>query len=826
MLLGLTLVIGSTALHAQTLTWDTSTTAGFQNANGTWGTDNFWTATNSGTALAGWTSGATAWFGGNSLTGTNATGVTNAASPGGNFTVTVSGTQTANTVRQIQNGAGNFTLTGGTLVLTGNGVRADRGTFTVNSVITNSAPTLQLYAAGLLILGGNNTYTATSDIRGVSGGTVRLNNAGALGTGSSVQFTIGSVLLDLNGFDVSGKTISITAGQTGFLGNASATKSVWSGNVTLNTTGILRAGGTNAEVEISGIISGSTGSLQSFDGGTLRLSGDNTYSGGTSVRDGSKLIVAHTNALGSLSATNSIQAATLDLNGFDIGNRIITLQDNASRLVNDNTNSAAAASGPVNMLTNRSNAQIGGDGNLTLSGSMATQDGTGGGFTKVGTGTLSLGGSNNYAGATTISAGTLRLNNANALGGNSVLFSGGTNDLNGFNVSGKTITVSNNQTAFLANSSGTKSTWSGDVTLTNTTAVNLRAGGTSGEVEISGVISGSSGNQVQSMDSNILRLSGANTFDGQTVARASSTLIVGNASALGSTTSGTFINTGATLDLNGFNVGNEAITLQTASSRLVNNNGSSAATVGGGVTLGATSSGTGGIGGDGNLSIAGVVSGAFGFSKIGAGTLTLSASNTYTGTTTVSSGTLMVSNASLTATIQSNSVAVAFTNTPTNGTYAVLPGPVGAASFVSNSVTGLGGKTATMTNSPNLVVLVSGGPTGSTFKGAYPSIIDPSEINPANGLSYLMNYALGGTGIGSTPALPVLTVEGNILTLTATVRNDDPSLLFYWQWTTDLAGDWNDVPFTPTGASSSAFSINVEPGQPRKFLRLKATLEP
>jgi autotransporter-associated beta strand protein len=583
MLLGLTLVIGSTALHAQTLTWDTSTTAGFQNANGTWGANNFWTTT--GTTLSGWTSGATAWFGGDSTT---------AATPGGNFTVTVSGTQTANTVRQIQNGAGNFTLTSGTLVLTGNGVRADRGTFTVNSVITNSAATLQLYAAGpggLLILGGNNTYTATSDIRGMSGGTVRLNNAGALGTGSSVQFTVGSVLLDLNGFDVSGKTITITAGQTGFLGNASATKSVWSGNVTLNTTGILRAGGTGAEVEISGAISGSTGSLESFDVGTLRLSG-------------------------------------------------------------------------------------------------------------------------------------------------------------------------------------------------------------------------------------------ANTFDGQTVARANSTLIVGNASALGSTVSGTFINTGATLNLNGFNVGNEAITLQTASSRLVNNNGSSAATVGGGVTLGATSSGTGGIGGDGNLSIAGVVSGAFGFSKIGAGALTLSSSNTYTGTTTVSSGTLVVSNASLTATIQSNSVAVAFTNTPTNGTYAVLPGPVGAASFVSNSVTGLGGKTATMTNSPNLVVLVSGRPTGSTFKGAYPSIIDPSEINPANGLSYLMNYALGGTGIGSTPALPVLTMEGNILTLTATVRNDDPSLLFYWQWTTDLAGDWNDEPFTPTGASSSAFTINVEPGQPRIFLRLKATLEP
>jgi hypothetical protein len=97
----------------------------------------------------------------------------------------------------------------------------------------------------------------------------------------------------------------------------------------------------------------------------------------------------------------------------------------------------------------------------------------------------------------------------------------------------------------------------------------------------------------------------------------------------------------------------------------------------------------------------------------------------------------------------------------------------------------------------------------------------------------LMNYALGGTGPSSNPALPVLTVEENVLTLTATVRNDDPSLLFYWQWTTDLAGEWNDEPFTPTGASSSventtvkSFSISVEPGQPRKFLRLKVTQSP
>jgi autotransporter-associated beta strand protein len=219
-----------------------------------------------------------------------------------------------------------------------------------------------------------------------------------------------------------------------------------------------------------------------------------------------------------------------------------------------------------------------------------------------------------------------------------------------------------------------------------------------------------------------------------------------------------------------------------------------------------------------------------GIIKTGAKSLTLTGANDYTGTTTVSNGTLVVSNASLTATIQSNSVAVAFTNTPTNGTYAVLPGPVGAASFASNSVTGLGGKTATMTNSPNLVVQVTGGSTYPTFEDTYPGIIDPSEINPANGLSYLMNYALGGTGPLSSPALPVLTSNASTLTLTANIRNSGQGVEVIGQYAYDLAGQWYDVALTPTGTSSSvdnttvkSFFQDVESGRPKKFMRLKAT---
>jgi autotransporter-associated beta strand protein len=211
--------------------------------------------------------------------------------------------------------------------------------------------------------------------------------------------------------------------------------------------------------------------------------------------------------------------------------------------------------------------------------------------------------------------------------------------------------------------------------------------------------------------------------------------------------------------------------------------------------------------------------------KLGANTLTLTGANTYSGTTTVSLGTLVVTNSTLTATISSNSVAVAFASAPSTGmTYTVLPGALATNSLGTTPVvTGLGsGQSATVTNDPNLVVQVTS--SDPTFEDTYPSI-DPLAVNPANGLTYLMNYALGGTGPNSTPALPVLTVDGNGLTLTATVRNDDPRLRFYGQWTTDLSGttdSWEDhtVELTPPDLS---FSQDVETNKPRKFMRLKVT---
>jgi autotransporter-associated beta strand protein len=223
-----------------------------------------------------------------------------------------------------------------------------------------------------------------------------------------------------------------------------------------------------------------------------------------------------------------------------------------------------------------------------------------------------------------------------------------------------------------------------------------------------------------------------------------------------------------------------------------------------------------------------------GIIKTGSKSLTLTyAGNDYTGSTTVNDGTLVIMRTNLTATIRSNSVTVAFSSVPSAGTtYSILPGALAGNSLGGIlPVEGLGiGQTATVVNDPNLVVQVTGGPTNPTFEDAYPSI-DPLAVNPANGLTYLMNYALGGTGLTSNPALPVLTSSANSLTLTANIRNSGQGVNVVGEYTYNLAGQWFlDQVTTNKGGPGSventtvcSFSINVEPGQPRKFLRLRAT---
>jgi hypothetical protein len=64
--------------------------------------------------------------------------------------------------------------------------------------------------------------------------------------------------------------------------------------------------------------------------------------------------------------------------------------------------------------------------------------------------------------------------------------------------------------------------------------------------------------------------------------------------------------------------------------------------------------------------------------------------------------------------------------------------------------------------------------------------------------------------------------------LTANIRNSGQGVSVVGEYTYDLAGDWTEMGLTATGATPSventtvkSFSISVEPGQARKFMRFK-----
>ncbi|EBF7886185.1 autotransporter outer membrane beta-barrel domain-containing protein, partial [Salmonella enterica] len=536
-----------------------------------------------------------------------------------------------------------------------------------------------------LTLSGSNTYTGGTLI---SGGTLVASNVEALGSGDVTN----DAVLELNTggtFDnvisgsgqvvKSGDDALTLSGANTYTGGttindgtlvATSVDALGTGDVTDNATLELNTGGT-----FDNAISGSGQVVKSGDK-MLTLSGANSYTGGTTISGGT-LVATNVEALGTGDVTNN---ATLELNtGGDFTNNIsgngqvVKSGDDTLTFSGSNTYTGGTTINDGTLVATSVEALGSGDVTndavlaLNTGGDFANNIGGTGSVVKSGDETLTLSGSNTYTGGTLISSGTLVANDVNALGTGDVtdnatlMLNTGGDFINNIGGTGRveksgddtlTLSGSNSYTGGTLISSGTlvatnvDALGSGDVT--DNATLELNTGGT-----FDNAISGS-GQVVKSGDET-LTLSGANSYTGGTLI-SSGTLVANDVNALGTgdvTDNAVLeLNTGGDFDnaISGsgqvVKSGDETLTLSGANSY-------TGGTLISGGTLVATSVealGSGDVTDNAVLELNtggtfdNAISGSGQVVKSGDKTLTLSGANSYTGGTTISGGTLVASN--------------------------------------------------------------------------------------------------------------------------------------------------------------------------------------
>lgn len=530
---------------------------------------------------------------------------------------------------------GNVTLGANTLTV------GDAGDTSFSGVISGTNGALTKQGAGSLTLSAANTYTGLTT---VSAGTLVLGAAEAIGGGA---VTVNGGILDIGAFSDTVGAVTLTSGSiTGTTGVLTGSSYALNGTV---------------DTSVSAILGGAV-SLTKSGAGTATLSGANSYTGTTTISAG-VLDLRNATGLGTTASGTSVTSgAALRLQGgITVGAEALTLNGagigSTGALLNvsgDNTYGGNITRGSITTIGSTA-------GTLTLSGTMGgsfatTFTGAGNitangiisgtaAMTKSGPGTLTLSGTNTYTGGTTINGGILSIssdaNLGNAAGG--ITFSNGAT----LQTTGSTTVVANR--AVTLNSGG--ATFSLGVPLNLSAAI---TGGTG--IAISGndlVLSktGGANNAIGAIALNGGRLfvqQSLNNINGSTISVASgATLDIDIATPQTLTNAVTFASGAALAARSGtLAVSTANSSFPSAGTMIFNSDDqpTSAITVSGAypTLTGNLAIQVGGINATvGTTTLSGAVSGTgFGLNKTSSGTLVLSGTNTYTGATTVSLGTL------------------------------------------------------------------------------------------------------------------------------------------------------------------------------------------
>jgi autotransporter-associated beta strand protein len=519
---------------------------------------------------------------------------------------------------------------------------------TIGAAISGTGGVSQI-GNGTTTLTGANSYTGSTS---VSVGTLRLGSGGSL-LSATGAVTVNGGTLDLNG---NSQTVGVLSGTGGFIALGSAT-------LTTNSA---------ASSTLQSIISGS-GSLVKKAGGILTLTSTNAYTGGTIVSGG----------LINFAAANNFGSGAITLDGGGLQWATGNTGDISSRL-------APPGAGGSTFDTNGNNL------------SFATALTGAGGITKTGTGTLTLAVANTYSGGTTLAGGTLAVSADADLGSatGAVTFNGGALETTASFATSRNAMLNGSST--FQTDAGTTLTWNGNVagtgglTKAGTGALKFFGGGLAGALAVNAgtfqfsgsnqTVGGLSGTGTVALSGGSLtvNLTSDSTFDGSVtgsgglIKQGIGTLtLTGHNDYSGGTTVSAGTLKGNTFALQGNIINNAAVAFNqsvinayagnmsgtgtldsdsgtTGTIIVTGNNSYSGVTtirrgtlqVGNGGTTGTL--GTGGVIDKGllafdrsdALTIGVGISGAGAVSQMGNGTTTLTAANTYTGSTTVSAGVL------------------------------------------------------------------------------------------------------------------------------------------------------------------------------------------
>ena len=752
------------------------------------------------------------------------------SSTGANSGIALGSTTVTGTTFNVADGAAATDLLISAVI--GDGLNS-AGTTTQASSFTKSG-------AGLALLTAVNTYTGNTNI---TAGTLALSTTGTIASSSVIQVSPGALL------DVSAKSGGLTLGatQTLIAGRTTGFATDVLGSVVNSGTLSPAGDGTAATLTISSGLTLQDGGKIRFDFGTdgtvgggvndlIVVNGTLSASGVTTIVAPSTVPVSGvTYTLITAGATSGLSVAnfafgssgTRQTYAFDTtttpGSVLLTATGSAANLtwtgavngtwdVSTTTNWSGAADQTFFNLDNATFDDSSAVGNVTLAtnvqplsltvnNSLAgtaysiTGSGVGiigtSGLLKQGSGTLTLSATNSFTGTVEIQQGTVSVDSVSNAGSASSLGAGGSVILGAAATSGTL--------KFTPATSGS----------TNKNVLVQAGGGAvevtdpAGVLTVSGLISGS-GALAKTGSGTLVLANGASSYSG-VITVSSGTLRAGTASVLGTAAGGTVIQSGATLDVNGFNLGTEAVSIAGTGvgglGVLINgrattqNSALRFATLTGDSTLGGT--GAWGLTGTGTANTSTLDLAGYTLTKTGTNTITLTSTLVTNGNIIVNQGTLGISlgasiagtgtitiNSGGTFTTAQNGLANTLTRAITlaGGTLAnaqnssvasAITLQAGTSSIISNGIAGSSyNVTGPISGAGDLAINITATATGATttnFSGAFSgtgnvTITNSSATavtNFSGGVSGASNLSITNSSTGTTS---FTTTTGNSIT--------------------------------------------------------------